>query len=296
MTHTPITHELRPLTDDQLKQLMADLNDARVASRKQGNTSLSYLQTWDVKATLIRIFGFGGFSADAIECETVMVENNVPKTTGWGKDKKELPIEYAPDGQIKFGTANFRVTMRVRVRLYIHQLGATYTEWAASSQTGPDLGEVSDFAIKTAESDALKRAAIYLGTQFGLSLYNDGATQEVVKAILAPGQEWRRGARVMPEVAEAMAQAIDGPRPANAAASVAHLKPEGVDDEAHQQAMEHLNTSLSAQMQKQKARRSGPNVPVALDTSLERSGDPVEMDPDYGGDGGKAEGMAYENM
>ena len=294
MTHTPITHELRPLTDDQLKQLMADLNAARVASRKQGNTSLSYLQTWDVKATLIRIFGFGGFSADAIECETVMVENNVPKTKGWGKDKEELPIEYTPDGQIKFGTANFRVTMRVRVRLYIHQLGATYTEWAASSQTGPDLGEVSDFAIKTAESDALKRAAIYLGTQFGLSLYNDGATQEVVKAILAPGQEWRRGARVMPEVAEAMAQAIDGPRPANAAASVAHLKPEGVDDEAHRQAMEHLNTSLSAQVQKQKARRSGPDVPAALDTSL----DPVPTDPDYGGGGDdtKFQGPAYENV
>lgn len=271
MTHTPeaLPHPVHPLTDSQLKQLMTDLNESRVASRKQGGTSLSYLKTWDVKATLIRIFGFGGFSADAIECETVMIENNIPKTTGYGKDKREVPIEYTPDGQIKFGTANFRVTMRVRVRLYIHQLGATYTEWAASSQTGPDLGEVSDFAIKTAESDALKRAAIYLGTQFGLSLYDDGSTAEVVKAVLAPGQEWRRGERQLPDaVKEQLGAIVDG-RPANAAASVAHLKPEGVDDEAHRQAMEHLNTSLSAQVSKQKARRSGPNVPAALDTSLD---------------------------
>jgi hypothetical protein len=35
-------------------------------------------------------------------------------------------------------------------------------------------------AIKTAESDALKRAAINLGTQFGLSLYNNGSLQDVV--------------------------------------------------------------------------------------------------------------------
>jgi hypothetical protein len=278
MTHTPITHELRPLSDEQLKMLMTDLNAARVASRKQGNTSLSYLQTWDVKATLIRIFGFGGFSADAIECETVMIENNVPKTTGWGENKKTVPIEYSPDGQIVFGTANFRVTMRVRVRLYIHQLGATYTEWAASSQTGPDLGEVSDFAIKTAESDALKRAAIYLGTQFGLSLYNDGATQVVVKAILAPGQEWRRGARHLPEVAEAMAQAIDGPRPATASASVDHLKPEGTSQEEHERNKAHLNNALSAQVKKQQERRSGPDVPAALDTSLD------EPQPEYAGD------------
>lgn len=274
MTHTPITHDIRPLSDDQLKQLMADLNAARVASRKQGGTSLSYLQTWDVKATLIRIFGFGGFSADAIECETIRIENNVPKTKGYGKDKVELPIEYAPDGQIVFGTANFRVTMRVRVRLYIHQLGATYTEWAASSQTGPDLGEVSDFAIKTAESDALKRAAIYLGTQFGLSLYNDGATVEVIKAVLAPGQEWRRGARHFPGVAEQMAQAIE--RPATAAASVEHLRGDGVDDAAHQQNMANLNSALSAQVSKQE--RGGDNVPMALDESLIYTEDGREAD------------------
>lgn len=267
MTHTPISHPVHPLTDAQLKQLMADLNAARVATRKQGGSNLSYLQTWDVKATLIRIFGFGGFSADAIECETVMIENNIPKYSGYGKDKKELPIEYTQDGQIKFGTANFRVTMRVRVRLYIHQLGATYTEWAASSQTGPDLGEVSDFAIKTAESDALKRAAIYLGTQFGLSLYNDGATQEVVKAVLAPGQEWLRGARNAPTSQQAPVQ-----RPDTAAASVAHLRPEGVDDEAHQRNMANLNSALSAQVKKQE-HRAGYDVPVALDPSIDTAPD-----------------------
>ena len=40
-------------------------------------------------------------------------------------------------------------------------------------------------AVKTAESDALKRAAINLGDQFGLSLYNNGSTAPVVTQTLA---------------------------------------------------------------------------------------------------------------
>jgi Rad52/22 family double-strand break repair protein len=295
MTHTLPQHEIRPLTDVQLKTLMADLNPDRVASLAKGRTSLSYLETWDVKATLIRVFGFGGFSAEADECEIVKIEDNVPKVEWVNKEKRALPIEYAPDGQIAFGTANFRVNVRVRVKLTIHQLGAVYTEWAACSQTGPDLGEVTDFAIKTAESDALKRAAIYLGTQFGLSLYNNGSTEEVVKTIVEPGQSWRRGARWDPEAAAVMGAIVDG-RPVSAGESVAHLKPEGSSDQQHQQNMANLNASLSAQVARQE-HRGGPDVPLALDPTLSvsRSSDPVSMDPDYGGDGGKSEGAAYDN-
>lgn len=270
MTHTP-----SPLTDMQLKQLMTDLNQSRVSNRSQGGRQLSYLEAWDVKATLIRIFGFGGFSAEADECEILRVENNIPRTRGYGKDKVELPIEYDPDGQVKYGTANFRVTAKVRVRLHIHQLEAVYTEYASSSQTGPDIGEVSDFAIKTAESDALKRAAIYLGTQFGLSLYNDGDFGEVVKAILAPGQEWSRGARVNP-VAAPQQQG----RPESAAGSVEHLRPEGVTDAQHAQNMAQLNSALSAQTSQTREQRAesyehraGPNVPVALDPSIDTAPD-----------------------
>jgi hypothetical protein len=40
-------------------------------------------------------------------------------------------------------------------------------------------------AIKTAESDAIKRAAINLGTQFGLSLYNNGSLRDVVVQTLS---------------------------------------------------------------------------------------------------------------
>lgn len=246
MAHNEEITTLSPLTDPQLAQLMRDLNPQRVATRKQGGTSLSYLEAWDVKATLIRIFGFGGFSAEALQCDIVKIEDNVPKYKGYGKDKEELPIEYTKDGRIKFGTANFRVTARVQVKLTIPQLGAVYSEWAASSQTGPDLGEVTDFAIKTAESDALKRAAIYLGTQFGLSLYDNGSTLEVVKAVLAPGQEWNRGFRIDPATGKPKGSEVAAGAPTTAGESVDHVRPNGVTEEQHAANKALLDQAMTA--------------------------------------------------
>lgn len=183
-----------PITEMQLKVLMAGLNPDRVAHREQGRKTMSYLEQWDVRATLIRVFGFGGFSAEAHDAQIVHMENDVPKVE-WGQERGQKvtrPVERNEDGTVKFGTANFRVTAMVGMKLTIHQTGAVYDEYAVSSQTGPDVGEVADFAIKTAESDALKRACTNLGTQYGLSLYDDGSTKDVVKKVFAPGQEWPR--------------------------------------------------------------------------------------------------------
>lgn len=162
-----------PLTYDQQRVLMGRLNPDRVAHRDQGGRSLSYVEAWDIRATLIRVFGYGGFDIDVIDY-SVMDVREVPKTSGNG--------------------VNQRVTATARVRLTIHQLDCTYTEAAASTQTNPDLGEAMDFAIKTAASDALKRCASNLGTQFGLSLYDNGSRSDVVRVVFSPGQEWPRDA------------------------------------------------------------------------------------------------------
>lgn len=173
-----IHHELRPLSRDQLQQLLRDLNRNRVESRKQGKQNLSYLAAWDVKATLIKVFGFGGFSADLIESQ-IMDAREVKQSSGNG--------------------VNNKVTAKAVVRLYIHQLGATYTEAAIAGSSQPDITEAMDMALKSAESDALKRAAIFLGTQFGLSLYNAGSLQNVVNVVLADDQRY-------PQITAAKAQ------------------------------------------------------------------------------------------
>lgn len=154
------------LASEQVQALMGGLSPSRVSKRSGGGgSSLSYLEAWDVKATLIRVFGFGNFSAEVIDSEIFYQEQDKENAKKW------------------------TVGARATVRLTIHATGAVYTETAASSQSGSQgIGEVADFALKTAESDALKRAAIYLGTQFGLSLYDDGTTVDVVRVVMEPVQ------------------------------------------------------------------------------------------------------------
>jgi recombination DNA repair RAD52 pathway protein len=146
----------------QQEILLKGLNPQRISQRKGGGgKALSYLEAWDVKAHLIRVFGFGGFSSDVLSAE-LMFEDQVGN--------------------------NWNVGYKVILRLTIgHPFNdsATYTEAAVGSASLPQRGEAHDMAVKTAESDALKRAAINLGDQFGLSLYNNGSTAPVVNQTLA---------------------------------------------------------------------------------------------------------------
>lgn len=163
-TETPVETPRGALSGEQVSSLMRDLNPDRVVELNKGKSgTLKYLEAWDVKASLIRVFGFANFSAEVIDSQIV---NVVPKG----------------DNQVV-------VLAKATVRLTIHATGAIYTESAAASQTGTQVGEVADFALKTAESDALKRCAIYLGSQFGLSLYRNGSTADVVRVVLDPAQK-----------------------------------------------------------------------------------------------------------
>lgn len=147
------------LSNEQYEKLLQPLAANRVASRKQAGMNLSYLEAWDVKAHLIRIFGFGGWSADVISADLAFED----------KDEK---------GRWNVG---YKVVMRLRIHADNDFLGdTTYTEAAVGSSTQSSRGDAHDMAIKTAESDALKRAAINLGTQFGLSLYDNGNKRDVV--------------------------------------------------------------------------------------------------------------------
>jgi recombination DNA repair RAD52 pathway protein len=139
----------------QQEQLIKGINPTRIAKRQGGGgKSLSYLESWDVKAHLIRIFGFGGWNWTVLKAELAFEEQNE--------------------------RGNWNVGYKVIGRLYIHSLECDYTEAAVGSASLSQRGEAHDMAIKTAESDAIKRAAINLGDQFGLSLYNNGSTAPVV--------------------------------------------------------------------------------------------------------------------
>jgi len=144
------------MNEKQREQLLKPINESRIAQRKGGGgRMLSYLEAWDVKAHMIRVFGFAKWS--------------------WIVNSAELVFEEEKDGK-------WYVGYKVVGSLYVKD--ATYSEASVGSSTLPQRGEAHDMAIKTAESDAFKRAAINLGDQFGLSLYNNGSTRPVVTTTL----------------------------------------------------------------------------------------------------------------
>jgi recombination DNA repair RAD52 pathway protein len=154
------------LTNPQIEQLLKGINPNRVASRRGGGgKSLAYVEAFDIKAHMIRIFGFAEWSWDVLEASCAYA--------------------VAPDGTER----NWKVGYKVIGRLTILSTGATYTEAAVGMANLPDVGEAHDMAVKTAESDAFKRAAINLGDQFGLSLYKNGQTAPVVIATIENDEE-----------------------------------------------------------------------------------------------------------
>lgn len=165
------------LNEGQYEQLLKPLNPNRVEKRSQAGRNLSYLAAWEVKAHLIRIFGFGNWDAEVLSAD--------------------LAFESEKDGK-------WNVGYKVILRLHIQWLGCTYTEAAIGSATLPQRGEAHDMAIKTAESDALKRAAINLGTQFGLSLYDNGSLKDVVGRTLDRSIDLGEPAPLVTETSDAL--------------------------------------------------------------------------------------------
>lgn len=187
------------LNEEQYKYLLNPLKSTRVATRKQGGKNLSYLEAWDVKAHLTRIFGFGNWDSEVLTAEHV---GNHEYLGGDNNDREMVEVMW-----------------HVALRLTIHtqQDGwpretTVYCESAVGSATGrrdrSGLGDLHDNAVKQAASDALKRCAINLGTQFGLSLYNDGQRTDVVRQTLITPPGYTPPEKPSQEAEQALAKSV----------------------------------------------------------------------------------------
>ena len=148
------------LTHKQIDVLMKPI----AASRVSVQDGQSHVEAWDIRAHLSRVFGFGEWSCDLLDATLI---HDYETTTKAGKPAR-------------------KVAYRAIVRLTIHDTGATYTEAAVGESLMPDFkhGDAHDMAVKTAESQAMKRCAVNLGTQFGLSLYDNARTDDVVRMLV----------------------------------------------------------------------------------------------------------------
>jgi Rad52/22 family double-strand break repair protein len=154
-------------TDDQITLLLKPIHPNRVLQLK----GMSYLEGFDVRAELSRIFGFGRWSEETLDqqlvCETE-TKTNAGKTAWYVVYRTRIRLSiFAPDGT--------RVT---------HYDGAHVGE-----STHPVRGEAHGNALTNSQTYALRRCAINLGDQFGLGLYNKGSLDPIVRwTLVRPSQ------------------------------------------------------------------------------------------------------------
>jgi hypothetical protein len=152
------------LSPKQVETLLKPINPARV----QDLRGMAYLAQHDVRAHLNRVFGFGRWSSRVVESDFIFEEQDANKRwkTGY-RVTVELSV-YAPDGT--------------------HL--ATYQDCHVSGNAPqPDRADAHALALTSAVSTGLKRCAINLGDQFGLSLYEKGSRAAIVKGTLMDGSE-----------------------------------------------------------------------------------------------------------
>lgn len=170
------------LSDKQVSVLLRPVNPSRVRS-SQGQR---HMEAYDIRAHLNRVFGFARWSADVVEM-TLLFEREHENS----KKKEAVSVGY-------------RAGVRLVVAAEDGEVLASYTEYAAGAASGFPVAkraDAHDMAIKTAESQALKRAAINLGDQFGLSLYGPDPSRPLVGQSLV-------GARVEVESPDADAPEV----------------------------------------------------------------------------------------
>lgn len=151
-------------TRAQVTQLLQPIKPVRVLRDGKGN---SHVSQQDVTAHLIRVFGFGNFDTEVLAAECVFEQPRL--------------VNDKPTGR-------WDVCYRAMVRLTIRDPHGReichYENGSTATAQNQSRGDAHDLAYKSAISLSVKRAAIALGDQFGLSLYNKGQLTALVKQTL----------------------------------------------------------------------------------------------------------------
>ncbi|MEL7445593.1 MAG: RAD52 family DNA repair protein [Pseudomonadota bacterium] len=131
----------------QADHLAMMLDPANVSTRD----GMSYIEQWWAIMMANKIFGFDGWSRETVETKPIYDE---PRKLSSG------------DGFHVGYSAKVRVTVYAGERVIVRE-GSGFGEGI-----GKNRPQQHESAIKEAESDAMKRALITFGNQFGLALYD----------------------------------------------------------------------------------------------------------------------------
>jgi hypothetical protein len=163
------------LTQQQYNYLLQGIDPKRIRDLR----GQSHLEAWDVRRTLTRIFGIGGWDQELLSAHVVHASSATKR-----KKNKE-GVEYGD--AYEAWTVVYAVTLRLVIKDHRGEVICRFDEGASGDSINqPSVGDAYDMALKTAISQALKRAAVNLGDQFGLSLYNGGGRDPVVHGTMNP--------------------------------------------------------------------------------------------------------------
>lgn len=151
-------------SDKQTEALKAPLDRLHVKQREawKNGPKLDYIEGWHAIAEANRIFGFDGW-----ERRTLDMKEARPPELIKNRDGKE----------------QWHVGYTCRVRIIVHRMleqegGRPAMVRTVREGTGygsgiaRDLGDAIESAVKESETDAMKRALMTFGNQFGLALYD----------------------------------------------------------------------------------------------------------------------------
>lgn len=180
---------------DQVASMLLGIASVRVMDDGKGHAHVSQQ---DVTAHLIRTFGFGGFDTRIVSLDLVFEQPTPPK------NGQERPGRW---------DACYRAMMELTVRNRRGETVAVYENVSTGTAQNQTRGDAHDLASKSAVSLAMKRCAINLGDQFGLSLYNKGQMMPLVRRTLvmppAPEATEEPAADLQEGVAQQVAMGAD---------------------------------------------------------------------------------------
>ncbi len=154
-------------TKEQVAALLKPIKPSRVMHAN----GQSHVPAFDVAAHLTRIFGYGGWDTENCEYRLAFEDSEWRK-----KDAREYQV----------WTVGYTASITLVVKDAWGNVVARYSNGAGGDAVNqPSRGDAHHLAMTTAISTALKRCAAFgLGDQFGLSLYNKGMTNALVKTTL----------------------------------------------------------------------------------------------------------------
>jgi len=161
-------------TDQQARQLKAKLDAQHVKTRKANGMTLSYIEGWHAIAEANRIFGFDGWDRRTLFTNCIWT----------GTCERDYLAAY---------TARARIYVRAGDVLIVRE-GSGAGEGKAATP-----GQAHEIALKSAETDATKRALATFGNVFGLALYDreQAGVRHQSKAKAVPSKQITKGPWVM---------------------------------------------------------------------------------------------------